>query len=69
MTPEELAQLFHDTYEQLAPNFGYTTRKSSAVPWSDVPEPNKSLMIAVAEKVIEELKLKAGITWSNSGLQ
>ena len=69
MTPEELAKLFHDTYEQLAPNFGYTTRKSSAVPWSDVPEPNKSLMIAVAEKVLEELKLKAGITWSNTGPQ
>lgn len=69
MTPEELAKLFHDTYEQLAPNFGYTTRKASAVPWSDVPEPNKSLMIAVAEKVLEELKLKAGITWSNTGPQ
>ena len=69
MTAEELAQLFHETYERLAPEYGYTTRKTSAVPWSEVPEPNKSLMIAVAEKVMEELKHKAGISWSNSGLQ
>lgn len=58
MTAEQLAQLFHDTYEELAPNYGYTTRKSSAVPWSEVPEPNKSLMIAVAEKVLEKLEEK-----------
>lgn len=69
MSAEELAELFHETYERLAPDFGYTSRRSTAVPWRDVPEPNKSLMIAVAEKVIEELKLKAGITWTNSGLQ
>jgi hypothetical protein len=56
MTPEELAKFFHDTYEELAPNYGYTTRKASAVPWEDVPEPNKSLMIAVAEKVLEKIE-------------
>lgn len=57
MTAEQLAQLFHDMYERLAPEFGYTTRKSSAQPWKDVSEPNKSLMIAVAKRVLEELKL------------
>jgi hypothetical protein len=67
MTAEELAQLFHDTYEKLAPDYGYETRKASAVPWSDVPEPNKSLMIAVADKVLDRIKLEAGITWKNSG--
>jgi hypothetical protein len=67
MTAEELAKLFHDTYEELAPGFGYRTREASAVPWSDVPEPNKSLMIAVADKVLERIKLEAGITWSSSG--
>jgi hypothetical protein len=56
MTAEELAKLFHETYEELAPDFGYSTRKSSAVPWEDVPEPNKSLMIAVAEKVLEKIE-------------
>ena len=51
---ERLAQLWHDEYERRAPEFGYTTRKSSAVPWSEVPEPNKSLMIAVAKAVIRQ---------------
>lgn len=53
-TPEELARFFHETYEKLAPNYGYTTRKTSAVPWEDVPEPNKSLMIAVATEVLRQ---------------
>jgi hypothetical protein len=56
MTAEELAKLFHETYEKLAPNYGYTTRRSSAVPWEDVPEPNKSLMIAVAKRVLEKIE-------------
>jgi len=55
MSPEELAQFFHETYERLAPNYGYTTRRSSAVPWEEVPEPNKSLMIAVCDRVLEKL--------------
>ncbi len=47
-----LAQQFHDTYELLAPLFGYETRRQSAVPWSEVPEPNRSLMIATCEELI-----------------
>jgi hypothetical protein len=49
---ERWAQAFHETYERLAPSFGYETREASAVPWSEVPEPNKSLMIAVANEVL-----------------
>jgi len=56
MSPEELARLFHETYEELAPNYGYTTRRSSAVPWEEVPEPNKSLMIAVSTRILEKLE-------------
>lgn len=37
MKASELARLFHETYERLAPEFGYKTRKESAVPWKDVP--------------------------------
>lgn len=43
---EEIAKLFHETYERLAPQFGYKTRDASAVPWADVPENNRALMIA-----------------------
>lgn len=49
---ERLAQLFHETYEELAPTMGYETRKASAKPWVDVPEPNRSLMIAVAAHIL-----------------
>jgi len=56
MTAEELAKLFHETYERLAPYYGYTTRRSSALPWERVPEPNKSLMIEVAEVVLSKFR-------------
>lgn len=48
---EGLARLFHETYERLAPQFGYKTREASAVPWEDVPDSNKRLMVAVAGEV------------------
>jgi hypothetical protein len=46
------AGLFHDAYEELAPKFGYETRRESAVPWSDVPRKNRLLMSAVCERVL-----------------
>ncbi len=52
ITPKKLAQKFHETYEQLAPEHRYETRKESAVPWEDVPESNRRLMIAVAEEIL-----------------
>jgi hypothetical protein len=50
---ERLARFFHETYERLAPEYNYETRKASAVPWQLVPENNKRLMIAVAGEVLE----------------
>lgn len=55
MEVEEVAKLFHDTYERLAPEFGYETQPRTAVAWENVPEPNKSLMIAVAEHVMHKI--------------
>lgn len=52
---EEVAKLFHETYERLAPSFGYETRKASAVPWENVPDNNKKLMIAVVGEVLKFL--------------
>lgn len=52
---EDVARLFHEAYERLAPSFGYETHKASAVAWADVPEPNKSLMVAVAAEVLRAL--------------
>lgn len=52
LTPEELARQFHEAYERLAPEFGYETRPESAVPWEDVPEANRALMVAVAGVIL-----------------
>lgn len=49
---EVIAREFHATYERLAPSFGYETRKESAVPWEQVPQANRDLMVAVVEDLI-----------------
>lgn len=49
----DLARRFHEAYEDLAPLFGYRTRRKSAVPWYKVPTKNKRLMIAVCERLLE----------------
>lgn len=55
---EDLARLFHETYERLAPSLGYQTRPESAVAWEDVPEDNRALMIATAAAVLEALEAR-----------
>jgi hypothetical protein len=53
MDPAELiAGIFHATYETLAPEHGYTAREATCVDWQDVPEPNRSLMIAVVRNML-----------------
>lgn len=51
--PEDLARLFHEAYERLAPEYGYKTREETAVSWSDVPDANKNLMIAVCKEILD----------------
>lgn len=53
VTAEALAQVFHESYERLAPFFEYSTRKASSVPWSKVPEKNRDLMIATCRDVLK----------------
>lgn len=50
--PEQLAEKFHNLYEQLAPEHGYETRKESAVTWENVPAKNKALMIDVCKHLL-----------------
>jgi len=52
MNAIQLAKMFHESYEELAPQFGYETREASRKPWEDVPEKNQKLMIAVAGKIL-----------------
>lgn len=51
-TVEALARAFHEAYERLAPAYGYKTRPESAVPWEQVPESNRALMVATVEAVL-----------------
>ena len=67
VTPEWLAQIFHAAYEQLAPDFGYRTREASAVPWAEVPEDNRRLMVATCEMVIAALNGKAALRTTKEG--
>ena len=57
MKAEQLAKLFHETYERLAPMFGYETRDESAKPWSEVPKANRALMIATCAHILEVVAL------------
>ena len=51
---ERIAKAFHESYERQAPSMGYETRKDSAVPWEEVPEKNRNLMIKVVEDLIAQ---------------
>ena len=47
----ELAILFHNTYEKLAPSFGYETREDTKS--FDITTLNGKLMIAVCKEIIK----------------
>lgn len=63
---EKLAQTFHEVYERLAPEFGYETRKDSAVQWEDVPEKNRRLMTATCGVILSYLFPLAAMTAHSS---
>lgn len=50
MNAEELARMFHKTYEELAPQFGYETREDTRE--FDPESANGKLMVAVCKKIL-----------------
>jgi hypothetical protein len=50
---ETIAEAFHEAYERLAPEHGYETRPETSTHWADVPEKNKSLMVAVVRELLQ----------------
>lgn len=64
---EQIAALFHRLYEELAPQFGYTTRPESAVPWSQVPENNRYLMTTVVRLVLQHIGLGRDLLCADCG--
>ncbi len=63
MTPLEIAELFHETYERLAPDFGYLTRDETKV--FDPESKNGKLMIAVCGQVARIMCSSVGIEDKN----
>jgi hypothetical protein len=60
MTPEqEIAIRFHETYERLAPDYGYETRKDTRE--FDPDSANGKLMIAVCNEVMQPLIKGTGL--------
>lgn len=50
-----IAVAFHETYERLAPEFGWVTQGSSrGKDWMDLPKNQKQLMEAVIAELIRE---------------
>ena len=50
-----LAGMFHDAYEMLAPEYGYTTRPETRT--FNPESPNGKLMIATCEAILLTLRL------------
>lgn len=59
MAAERIAKAFHETYEKLAPSYSYKTREASAVPWEQVPDNNRRLMIAVVTELLDRNVIQA----------
>jgi hypothetical protein len=59
-TPLQLAILFHDTYEQLAPDFGYETREDTRQ--FNPESKNGRLMIAVCEDIMKRIPFNSFCT-------
>ena len=55
----EAARRFHDTYERLAPKFGYTTREDTRV--FDPDSPNGKLMTAVCAELASQQEVAAPV--------
>jgi hypothetical protein len=54
---EDIARLFHETYEKLAPSFGYETREDTKV--FDPESKNGKLMISVCQSVASKIYIEA----------
>jgi hypothetical protein len=69
ISAEDLAKRFHYTYEALAPQFNYETRKASAKRWEEIPENNRQLMIAVSEGILTFLCSCEGVVREKQPLE
>ena len=60
MNAERLARLIHETYERLAPGYGWHSNRPTACAWPDLPPNNQALMVATAAEVLKVLEIEEG---------
>ena len=58
MNPLQLAIMFHETYERLAPSFGYETREDTKK--FDENSKNGRLMVAVCGEILSAVENQQG---------
>ena len=57
MTKHELAEWLHDNYEQLAKVENWQTQKITRVKFDDLPNENKSTMLALADRMLNTFNI------------
>ncbi|QIB75356.1 hypothetical protein G3I44_14295 [Halogeometricum borinquense] len=48
-----LAEWLHDQYEEIAVEVGWETQDGTSVPFDELPEDNRAVMLQLAERLIE----------------
>ncbi len=56
-----IAKAFHETYERLAPEFGWETQEVYQVPWDKLPLVQRWLMIGVVDHLLNTRVIRLGI--------
>lgn len=56
LTPEQLAEKFHETYEALAPSFRYGTHQPLTKSWAELPETERKLLVSICEAIIDDVR-------------
>lgn len=69
MDAEQLARFFHETYARLAPEFGRKASQIPSKPWTEVREPHKSLLVAVAREILFTLYGEDFVKWQEQSAE
>jgi hypothetical protein len=64
---EAIAHAFHDSYEKQADEHGWQTQESTRVAWEDLPEQNRTLMIAVVSDLLRDGVIAVGYLTTAAG--
>lgn len=57
VSAEDVARKFHQVYEALAPQYNYKTRGDTALPWEQLPENSRRLMVDTSLHILRWMGL------------